>query len=290
MFRIVIAIVAMSSCLPTALAQTDDDEKQQRERWMTFYQQQAASYEITRKGETDERLEFQPKILFQYTNPIREYGQHGAFFVWTLDGRPEVVGTVWSTIDRRDPTKRNVAHELHSLSLAPLESKRPTRTDAIGRTVPQWATDRAGIEFTELNTKPPAASSAGRQIQMRRLARQFSSVSMHPKEESPRTLRLMSQPVYRYASPSAKVIDGAIFSFVMGTDPELLLILEAHETGSGAKWHFAAARFTHIPTELRYDDQVVWQCGMAQLLAGDQPFFLYLRMMQLDAEIRESEE
>lgn len=284
MIRLLLAVALLATCLTSSARAQTEEEKQLRDRWMTYYQKQAASYEIICKGETEQRLEFQPKNLFQYTNPVREYGQHGAFFVWTLDGRPEVVGTVWSTIDRQDKTKRNVAHEIHSLSLAPLESKRPAVTDVAGRTVPQWSTGGPGIEFKPLDAKPPAANPAGRLIQMRQLAREFSAISKHPKEESPRNLRLVTQPVYRYASPKANVIDGAIFSFVMATDPEILLLLEAHQTAAGPQWHFAAARFTHIPAELRHDDQVVWQCGPAAVFAGDQPFFLYMRMIQLDAD------
>ena len=35
-------------------------------------------------------------------------------------------------------------------------------------------------------------------------------------------------PLTRYRSPAARVIDGALFALVLGTDPELLLMIELY--------------------------------------------------------------
>ena len=44
-------------------------------------------------------------------------------------------------------------------------------------------------------------------------------------------LRLLPKPLYRYEPKAGPVIDGAVFAFVMGTDPESLLLIEAVKSG-----------------------------------------------------------
>ena len=62
---------------------------------------------------------------------------------------------------------------------------------------------------------------------MRSIARRYSA-TIQTQDES--ELRLMEQPLFRYAESTAGVVDGAIFDFAMTNDPELLLLLEARET------------------------------------------------------------
>ncbi len=42
----------------------------------------------------------------------------------------------------------------------------------------------------------------------------------------PTRLRLLSTPLYRYKE-EGKIADGVLFAFVMGTDPECNLLIEA---------------------------------------------------------------
>ncbi len=275
---------------PAESAKATELEKTRMKRWMEFYTRRASAYEIFLDGDDRRQLEFQPKIILKYTNPVRTHGQHGAFYVWTFDGRPEAVGTIWSIRDRTDPTKRITAHELQSLSLSPLTSKRPPM---IGRKgiVPQWSPQNPGIQLQKFrNAAAPANSAAGRLFQMRRLAREFDAVSIASDDESERTLRLVPQPLYRYKSVSAKVVDGGLFCFVMGTDPELLLLIECRLVNGKPQWHFAAARFTGIPLKLRRNGQVVWECQKAEPYVGGHPYFLYVGVAQFDADLAGSSE
>ncbi|MAG94065.1 MAG: hypothetical protein CMJ48_09980 [Planctomycetaceae bacterium] len=54
-----------------------------------------------------------------------------------------------------------------------------------------------------------------------------------------RQLRRLSQPIYRYESDNANLLDGAMFAFVQGTDPEVFLLLEARSKGNNHQWEFA---------------------------------------------------
>ena len=55
-------------------------------------------------------------------------------------------------------------------------------------------------------------------------------------------LRLLPKPLYRYESTDPEVLDGAVFALVSsaGTDPEIILLIEARKTPEGPRWVFGA--------------------------------------------------
>ncbi len=76
-------------------------------------------------------------------------------------------------------------------------------------------------------------------------------------------LRLLPRPLYRYdlkdsqaANPTLQ--DGALFGFVMGTDPEVVLLLEAVSRDGRSVWQYAFARATSGGLEAKLDGKVVW--------------------------------
>jgi hypothetical protein len=73
-------------------------------------------------------------------------------------------------------------------------------------------------------------------------------------------LRLLPQPLFRY-EPDREVpdlVDGALFAFVQGTDPQSLLILEARRDGTKVGWHFAFARLASGAVAARYHQREVF--------------------------------
>ena len=99
--------------------------------------------------------------------------QHGGIYVWTVDGQPHVVGSIWSSIPSRDPSQRSIAHEFQSVSAAQASS---SHRKQIGRrgVVPDWRPSGGGVEFKTMEDAPaPASKPAARLVQMRQLARRF---------------------------------------------------------------------------------------------------------------------
>jgi hypothetical protein len=88
---------------------------------------------------------------------------------------------------------------------------------------------------------------------------------MKDNDGKPWELRLLPKPLYRYASRSQKVLDGALFAYVWtrGTDPEWLLLLEARDDGAlgllddatpGVGGHDAvAAAFEQLEAQLLFE-------------------------------------
>jgi hypothetical protein len=212
----------------------------------------AAEYEF-RVGpdEKEKPLELQRDPVLQWSNPTQ--GEvHGNVFLWTRDGRPLVVGSLFKWFSPHT----HMAHEFHSLAEGPLAAK--------FHGAPVWKTGEAGLRFADVPRAPaPAADGAQRLLQLKQLAKEFSGRKKNPSGGEAE-LRLLPQPVYRYAAPKQGVIGGALFAFVQGTDPEIVLLIEARGKGAaGATWQYAATRM--VSTEevrLRHRDQQVWAAAV----------------------------
>jgi hypothetical protein len=73
-------------------------------------------------------------------------------------------------------------------------------------------------------------------------------------------LRHLTQPLYRYAKEDGDILDGALFAFVEGNDPEVLLLLEAVSANGGKShsWHFSMARMTGYRVSANLDGREVF--------------------------------
>ena len=80
-------------------------------------------------------------------------------------------------------------------------------------------------------------------------------------------MRLLPQPLYRYeiSDENSPVVDGAVFTFVWtaGTDPEVLIAVEARRTDQGIRWYYAPARFTNREAWIQYQGKEVWRTDAA---------------------------
>ena len=113
----------------------------------------------------------------------------------------------------------------------------------------EWAPKTGGMQAQPLvGAESPAAGKVQRLSQMRALARRFSTSCYHPRSDAPTELRLLTQPLYRYADEQAGILDGALFAFVVSNDPELFLLLEAGtEVKEGeSQWSYRLARMSSL--------------------------------------------
>jgi hypothetical protein len=97
---------------------------------------------------------------------------------------------------------------------------------------------------------------------MRTLAKGFGAelVDLRVNEKGERqTLRLLPQPVYRYESSNADVRDGAVFAIVLGTDPELFVLIEARRSEDSFRWQYGLARMNDDAMVVKYNDQEIWR-------------------------------
>ncbi len=230
---------------------TPREPRSRSEQLLSLHVQDAASYAIFRDTAKKQPLELRREPIYRWSNPTRVGGQEGDVFLWTYQGRPEVVASIFSHPHNRG-NLRTVCHELHSLSEAVLTVDRESPN--------QWVPQGPGVELKPVPGAPtPAATPAARLVQLRALARDFSGRSLSDKNQA-WTLRLLPRPLHRYESTDPEVIDGAVFALVSsaGTDPEIILLLEARKTAEGSRWVFGAARFSDMSLWLKYKEDEVW--------------------------------
>ncbi len=195
------------------------------------------------------------KPVFTWTNLIGDHAQYGHVYVWMYAGRPEAIGTMFST-RAFDPARRAVIHEFHTLSTDRLYPVTPEYSRY------QWKPEK-GISFERLEDAPGVGETTGaRLLQMRRLARSFAAESVN-QEGQRWELRLLPTPALRYEPTSGHVLDGAVFAMVSsaGTDPEVLLLIEArHPEGNDGEWawHAAALRFSDRDLTITRNGRPVW--------------------------------
>jgi hypothetical protein len=199
--------------------------------------------------EAEAKVGLRPQIVLSWRNAVRNTTGAALLAIWTDQGRPEAMASIFQNGD-------DICHEFGSLS----RSKKIVVRD---KTRVVWSPGKAEVEFRDFPDAPaPAEDRAARLRQMKSLAGRFTA-RLAPLNVEPEVLRLLPRPLYRYEPKDSKgtspiLRDGAMFAFVMGTDPEVVLLLEAVEREGKAVWQYAVARATAYAVEASLGDEVIW--------------------------------
>lgn len=216
------------------------------------------NFEIT-VGENDELLKFHKTPVLRWPN-IRRGTMVGGTFIWTKDERPEVIACLYDW-----EQGGGIWFAFQSLSSGNLVAKKGGGL--------LWRSKKPDVEFHVLERAPvPADSAVKRLSQMKELADRFRArlrVSSGTEE-----LRLLTTPIYRYKS--GETIDGALFAFVQGTDPEVILHLEANrrksDNGEMTEWQYAISRRSGRPLDAMLDEKAIWSVELSRG-APNQPWY-----------------
>ena len=71
----------------------------------------------------EELLKFNPDPVFRFASPI-DNNFNGTLFVWTRDGRAEVIGSIWAIPEKTLDGKRRIVHEFQTLATTPVRGKK----------------------------------------------------------------------------------------------------------------------------------------------------------------------
>jgi hypothetical protein len=199
--------------------------------------------------DADAKESAQVVVALRWANNARG-SEDGMTLLFIHEGRPLAVACVY-------PWAKRLEHDFESLSRGKIVAKRD------GAVV--WQPQQAGVAFADLPGAPvPEAAKAQRLRQMKSLAEKFRATMLGWKADSTdrEELRLLNRPLYRYEpKDGSDIIDGAVFAFVMGTDPEVILLLEAVKDKDKAKWQYAFARRTSGELEARLGEAVIWKAA-----------------------------
>jgi hypothetical protein len=224
----------------------------------------AARYRVVADDKVPKTMALVAEPVLHWTNPLRQT-HDGAVFIWLADGRPEVAASLYryksNGITFED-------HEFQSLATTGLTASRN------GQQV--WAPRTGGITLNPIPGAPkPPSTPAERLRQMRALAHEFHAFFDVPGDRS--ELRLLSRPLYRYDVNRPELLDGALFAFVVATDPEVLLAIEARPVGGASVWHYGLARMSMVNMRAQHKDRQVWSVNWVNDLGSPNQPYVTLR-------------
>lgn len=258
---LILSIAGATCCFADEPAQGDEAEKREEaeKKDIQTLVDIVADVEII-TGDDGVPLDFNKTPVLKWPNVSRNT-LLGGTFIWTREGRPEVIACLW------DWNERGMWFGIQSLTTNKVIARKGNTTF--------WRSEKPDLEFKKLGgAAAPADSPVRRLSQMKEFANRFRARLHTKNDKDTEELRLLTTPIYRYKS--GDIIDGALFAFVQGTDPEVMLHLEA-QTQKGAKgevtqWRYAISRRTVMPVEAMLDDKQIWA---AEFSWGgpDQPFY-----------------
>ena len=238
-----VLLFLISICVSTSLMLADDDKsKEESAQRLVAMKKIIANVELTVGKEGADKLVRIEEPIQRWSNPVIPITD-ATVFLWTHDGRPMVVAQVAEVADK------SLWQEFQSLTTAPLQGRLGGRN---------WVPTTPELKWLRApTTERPAATAELRRIQMRKIAEKYRVSDVFEFKE-PNQLRLLPTPLYRYAAPKAGVLDGALFSFALGTDPEVLVLIESQKVDEADVWLVAFARLTGFACQATLDDKEVW--------------------------------
>jgi hypothetical protein len=202
-----------------------------------FLQAVAESLAIEPEASGQQRPMLRKTPVFKYSDPTRGYLAAG---VWRLGdtGRPAALLTLQHST-QADTGQPRLDFEL--LSLGEARFRVSSGQVSLGA-------EGSPPAFARFAGAPkPASSESQRLLQLRSLARRFKVSEKYVEDTA--ALRLLPQPIDRYRDPARGIVDGGLFVFAYGANPEALLILECDDEG----WRYALARLAWAELVIELD-------------------------------------
>jgi hypothetical protein len=245
-------LLAVAACATFARAEEDrpavapTDPEKPPSTLRELIDQSLAWYELFPDADAEEPAK--PIVALRWANNTRG-SEDGTTVLYVAGGRPLAACCIY-------PWAGRLEHDFESLSRGKIVARQE------GQVV--WQPQEAGVSFAAIEGAPePEESRTQRLRQMKTLAEQFQATLLGWKTDNSdrEELRLLPKPLYRYDPKEGNVLDGAVFAFAMGTDPEVLLLIEAVRDGEKATWQYAFARRTSGQLEGRWKETPVWQAA-----------------------------
>ena len=226
--------------VPTCYGQ--DLAEEQLHKRMEYMRGVVRSFVVTPVNiESKLPTKFREDPMLRFGDPTRGASDGS---LWKLGaGRPEaIVATEFTRAD----DQYNLNYEFLSLTKRKFELATTQGW--------KWSPSGSAIEFKKLDgPQLPGQTSSVRLRQMKTLARRFTASEDYNGERY--RLRLLPQPIDIYViDKKNRNNEGAIFVFANGTNPEVLLLLEAIDN----EWHYGLARLCGAAPTVKLDENTVW--------------------------------
>jgi hypothetical protein len=263
----VTAVCAISLLLTNNHACGEDKEDAAQkavEKFNAIADGEARGFDISHADDTGNSFELAKQPLLLWTNPVSG-SIRGRVYLWTHEGIPVLIASVY-----KYDNQIQVSSEFHALARKPIVGKSSSGE--------AWKVDAASIEFKPVpNAGVPGTTRPVRLAQMREIARRFTASRTDP-DKSNWDLRLLAQPLYRYPDATENRTDGALFAFVQGTNPDVILMIEADAANGESKWKYSLARMHRYELKVDLDGASVFQFGALtnqEILVKSKPYTVF---------------
>ena len=123
-----------------------------------------------------------------------------------------------------------------------------------------------------------AADPALRQRQLKQIASKFAGHQFWDPNNTRYELRRLERPLHSYSDEAAGLLDGGLFTLANGTNPEIMVFVEARrdpKDAAKAVWQFAVGRLAHAELHLQFDGKAVFEAPRGNSVAGqNRPYWL----------------
>jgi hypothetical protein len=159
-----------------------------------------------------------------------------------------------------------------------------TMDDSAGHRWTPRASHFVSTEIPEGGNVPDTAPQRLRRS--KELSRRFSAHQFWDPDNSRSELRLLVQPVLRYRDEEAKVLDGAVFVLAHGTNPEVLLQIEAIAVEPQPVWKSSLVRLGSAEMHVELDGREVWTVPRTPGVVGrpEDPYWLFITAKPVSRE------
>lgn len=209
-------------------------------------------YELAGERQVPAQLVDEP--VLRYADSTRDQ-YDSTIWVWGAARRPTAIMAIEYYPQR--PKGPQWLFEIASLSAGRIAAER-------GKEL-HWTAREPGLQLQPLaDVRAPAEGKVARLAQMKQLQRRFAAyerATIGGRIE----LRPIARPLHRYHDDAAGVIDGAVFAFANGTNPEVLWIIEASsQENSGSNWQVGLVQLTGEEVFVERDGKQIWSRGLAE--------------------------
>jgi len=233
----------------------------------------ALEVRLAEGGDAIARIE-RPLLVF---GDLTRNNGDGTLWAWGKEGRPFAVLETYRNTTVGGPR----ASAVTLTSTARVTLKTPFF-------VQEWQPAKTQITPTALpDADAPDERESVRLRQLKQQSRRFTAHEFWDPDNSRFELRLLVQPVHRYRDEKAKIWDGAMFVLANGTNPEILVLIEAlGESLDNARWHYSFARLGSAELHVEIDGREVWKQDRTPGVVGrpTDPFWLFITRVEAAPE------
>jgi hypothetical protein len=206
------------------------------------------------------------KPLLYHGDPTRGHNT-GSVWGWGETGRPVALLELW----RNGKTRTKWTCSLCNTSGGKVRASRGG--------APWWRENDGTTELIDIpGAPPPAADPAPRQRQHKQLAQKFTGHQFWDPDNTRYELRRLERPLHTYRDEAAGLLDGALYTLANGTNPEIMLFVEARidpKNQGKAVWQFAVGRSSHAEFHLEYEGKEILNGPRGRALSGpDKPYWV----------------